>query len=255
MSELPAVQDLDLPIANLPEAKIDKMSERKFLPYVRLIGTSSKEAEDSSVNPGNFVLMRDTNTRVMLTSSFEALVVALRSVACRKTEKSLLRYYDMESAEYKKIEEESRIPGQMGAWHGPEFLIWVRSLRTWATFHCSSETARGRSADLITILKTWANARAAKKRAILEAGDDPAKLEVAQGIVVANPQVTFKCGLVKYQRVNKSQWAPQFVPNTTPFSEVPPFEEVREYSLQFQNPPKTEKETVQAGEGATETRG
>lgn len=243
--------DLDLPISALPDSQIAKLAQRSFLPFVKLIGTSSKEAESGNTRPGTYVLQRDDTNKVDLTGSFEALVIAMRSVACRKTMTSVLRYYDMDHEEYKKIEVDAAKKGNMGAWHGPEYLIWVRAQRAWATYHASSETARGRSSELTTTLKNWAAARQAKKAAIQA---DPAK---GGAIVVPNPQVTFKCSLVFYRAIGKNQWAPTFAPCTTPFSEVPSFEETREQSIKFQSPPKSEQQTITPGADAAaeESRG
>lgn len=242
-----ATTDLDLPISNLDEAGLAKLTERRFLPFVKLLGTSSKEVEDGTIKPGTYILQRDQSSKLELTGSFEALVIASRSLACRKTTTGVLRYYDIKSPEYAKIEAESQIKGQMGCWHGPEFLIWVRAHQQWATFHASSATAQGRAVELFTILKNWQAARQAKKAAI-EAGQPG-----AADIVVPNPQVTFKSGKVTYNSNGKTQWAPTFAPCTTPFSQVPPFEEVRAQTLKFVNPPKSEQETVEAGEGAQPT--
>ena len=73
--------------------------------------------------------------------AFEAMVVASRPLACRKTMTGVLRYYDMSSPEFAKVEADSQIKGNMGAWFGPEFLIWVRQQQAWASFHASSATA------------------------------------------------------------------------------------------------------------------
>ena len=203
--------ELDLPISSVDDSKLAKLAERRFLPFVQLLGTSSTEAEDGSIKPGTYIFQRDQSKKDELTSSFEALVVATRPLACRKTMTGVLRYYDMGSAEFTKIEADSQVKGQMGAWFGPEFLIWVRQLQAWATYHASSATAQSRSAELLTILKNWAAARKAKKLAIENAGTDEAALAKANAIVVPNPQVTFKCSLTQYNN-GKKQWAPMFAP-------------------------------------------
>jgi len=245
------VNELDLPISNVPDSELAKLSDRSYLPYIKLVGTSSKEAEDGSVKPGTYLLYKDQSTKLDLTNSFEVMVVATRPLACRKTSSTTLRFYDMASADYKAVEIDAAKDGMTGTWFGPEFLVWVRSLKMWATFHASSATAQGRSANLVTILRQWASAKASKKQAISAADTDEARAR-AQAIIVPNPQATFRSTLISYAKINKKQWGPEFVPCTTPFSEVPSFEELREQAMKFVNPAKVEKETVAAGEGASD---
>lgn len=247
---LPASID-DLPISNVSDAALVKLTERTFLPYVKLLGTGSAEAESGERKPGTWIFCRGKDNITDLTNSVEMLIVASRAKACRKTQTGILSYYDMDSEEYKKIEADSQVPGQMGTWHGTEFLGWLRAMRAWFTYHASSETARGRSAELITMLMNWRESRLARKKA-REEGKKEHELPAEK-----RPQVTFKSTLVTYTSVNKKQWAPVFAPATTPFSEYPSLEDIRDHTTKFLNPPKKDVETVQAGADASpgETRG
>lgn len=242
----------DLPVSNVNDAQLAKLTERSFLPYLKLLVTSSAECESGSYKPGSWIFCRGKDNITDLTGSFEGLVIASRPRACRKTMTGILNFYDMESEEYKKVERDSQIDGTMGCWHGTEFLGWVRSMRSWVTYHASSETARGRSAELITMLLNWRSSRTERKR-LRDSGTPEASLPAEK-----RPQVTFKSGLVTYTSINKKQWAPVFAPCTTPFSEYPSLEDIRDYTTKFLNPPKKDVETVQAGTdaaSATEGRG
>lgn len=235
--------DLDLPISNIPEAKLAKLSERAYLPFLKIASTE----QDTAVHkPGTWLLCKDAQTKQDVTNVIEFLVIAARPLACHTTTVGIDRYYDMDSKDYAEVIKLSEIPNHTGDWHGTDFLLWLRAQRCWATWHASSETHRQRSETLTGILQQWALDRRNKKLAIEKAvaSGDQAAIQKAKDIVVPAPQAKMGTELVFYKRYNSRKWAAVISPVTTPFSEVPPFEEIRDRSLKFQNPPKSEKETL-----------
>lgn len=241
-------EDFDIQISNLPEEELKKLSERSFLPYIKLVGTSSdegkKRTQDNYIEPGQWAVFDGKDQPTILTESFEAMVCATRWRGCVKTDTGIRSYYDHKSKEAQDLKVIADRPGKNGRWYGPEFLVWIRSLRSWGAYHASNKTARSRASELITILTNWDKALKAKREALTK-GDPGADL-----IVVKNPQVTFKCNFTHYGASDTDQWAPVFTPATTPFSEVPSLDEVRERGKKFNDPPKATNETVAAGDGA-----
>jgi len=243
-NELIKPEDMeDLPISNVPVAELQKMTERSYLPFIKIC---SSDKEMATHKPGTWLLCKDATNKKDVGKPIDVLVIASRPLACHTTLTGIERYYDMKSEEYKKVQELSEKPNHMGDWWGIDFLIWIRAQRTWATWHASSETNRQRAEVLTVILTEWGAARAAKKEAIqkAQADGDAAALAKAQAIVVPNPQAQMGTELVFYKRYNSNMWAVQLSPVTTPFSEVPSFEEIREKSNKFRNPPKAEKEEL-----------
>lgn len=243
-NDIANIDDDDFQIANVSDAQLSKLTERAFLPYVKLIGTGSAEAESGVYKPGTWIFCKGKDNITDLTNSTEILLLCSRPRACRKTQTGILSYYDMDAAEYKKVEADSQIKGNMGAWHGTEFLVWSRAMRAFCTYHASSATARGRCAELITLLMNWRDSRDARKKAKAAGNEEPQE---------KRPQCTFKSVLIEYKSINKKQWGPVFAPATTPFSEYPSLEEMKSQSTRFLAPPKSDVETVTAGKDSQPT--
>jgi hypothetical protein len=242
-NEMVKHEDLDLPISNIPEAQLAKMSERAYLPFIKI---ASSDKEMATHKPGTWLLCKDATSKRDCGKPLEVLVIAARPLACHTTLTGIDRYYDMASKEYQMVKDLSEKPNHMGDWWGTDYLLWIRSQRAWATWHASSETHRQRADVLTGILQQWALDRRNKKLAIEKAtaSGDQAAVAAAQAIVVPNPQASLGTELVFYKRYNSNKWAATLAPITTPFSEVPAFEEIRERSLKFQNPPVAEKEEL-----------
>lgn len=258
MSEmLPVQDDLDLPVSNIPRQELAKLSERAYLPFIKLCSADEDIAKFKE--PGAWLLCRDAQSKQNITNVIEFLVVAARPLACHTTTTGIERYYDMGSKEYAEVKRLSEIPNHMGDWWGTDYLLWLRVQRQWCTWHASSETHRQRAEVLTGILINWEDDRKKKKAAIdaaVKSGDAEA-IERAKAIVVPMPQAKMGSELVYYKRYNSKKWAATISPITTPFSEYPTFEDIRERSLKFQNPPKVSKETLntEGADAPTPTRG
>lgn len=236
--------DFQIQVSNLDEEALKKLTEKSFLPYIKLIGTSSEEGKnakaDNYIEPGSWAVFDGKDQATTLGEQFEALTLATRPKACMKTDTGVRSFFDEKSDEYKQIKHISdTVKGKTGKWYGPEILTWIRPLRMWATFHASNKTARSRAADIISSLISWGKAVNAKGQAIKDAGNDEEKLATAKAIVVKNPQFTFKCNLTHYSASDNDQWAPVFTPATTPFSELPDWQDMKDKIKAFIDPPKT----------------
>lgn len=236
--------DLDLPISNIPEAKLAKMSERAYLSFIKLCSSDDDVAKFRA--PGNWLLCRDAQSKQDITNSIEFLVCAARPLACHTTTTGIDRYYDMESGDFKEVQRLSEIPNRIGDWWGTDYLLWLRAQRQWVTWHASSETHRQRAEVLTGILQQWVLDKRNKKLAIDKAvaSGDANAIAAAKAIVVPMPQAKMGSELVTYKKYNSKKWAATISPVTTPFSEYPTFEEIRERVTKFIDPPKKEKESL-----------
>jgi hypothetical protein len=236
-----AGDDFAIQPAGMDTAALDRLAQRNFLPYVKLVGATSAEGKTGKARMGNFILITGKDAYVDLTNSFECLVFARRPRACRKTLVGLQSYFDMHADEYKKVVAEADAK-KMGSWYGTEFLIWLRLQEQFATYHAGSPTARGNSVDLVNVLKNWDDSRKAAALAKKEGKAIPP---------IKNPQITFRSALLKGQ--GQEYWGPQFVPSTTPFSKLPQMEEVKEQATKFCAPIKGP--VVETVEASVEDRG
>lgn len=255
-NEMVVHDELDLPISNIPEAKLATLSERAYLPFIKICSSDKEMAVNK---PGTWLLCKDATNKKDVGRPIDVLVIAARPLACHTTLTGIDRFYDMESKEYKEVQSLSEKPNHMGDWWGTDYLLYIRAQRAWCTWHASSETHRQRADVLTGILQQWGLDRRNKKLSIEKAkasGDDKA-LAAAQAITVPNPQAQMGTELVFYKRYNSNKWAATIAPVTTPFSEVPTFEEIREKSEKFRNPPKSEKEELEGAtaDAPTPTRG
>lgn len=225
--ELPQVGSAD-------SAKLDKLAGSGFLPYVQLIGSSSKAGKSGKATMGHYYLARNKDKLESLTNSFECLVLARRARACRKTNKGFFTFFDQDSEGYKAIEEEAKGAGLTGCWHGTEYLLWMPGTKEFATYHASNATARTASSELNTILATWDRELKAAAAARKDGTEVPP---------VRNPQVKFTSLIVPYSNGNE-QWGPSFCRATTPFANLPLPADVLEQNRKFCNPPKNKVEAV-----------
>lgn len=258
-NDLARMEDLDLPISNIPEAALAKMSERTYLQFLKICSADKEMAVNK---PGTWLLCKDAQTKRDVGKPLEVLVIAARPLACHTTLTGIDRFYDMESKEYKMVQDLSEKPNHMGDWWGTDYLLYIRSQRMWCTWHASSETNRSRAEVLTGILQQWAldkrNKKLAIQKAMEESGGDAnsPSVKAAQAIVIPNPQASMSTELVFYKKYNSNKWAVLLAPVTTPFSEVPAFDDIREKTLKFLNPPKAEKEELGAtADAPASTRG
>lgn len=223
------------------DADLAKLAGAGYLPYIQLVGSSSNLAKEGKAPVGRFILSRGKDKFDDLSQSFEALVVGRRARASRKAPKGFFSYFDQEQPEYKKIVNDSKAGGMTNCWHGTEYLSWLPAIQEWCTYHASNPTARTASKELNTIVVAWRDELEAAVLARKENREVPA---------VRNPQVKFSCAIVTYSDGNK-QWGPSFGRATTPFSVLPPGDEVMKMLSEFCNPPKQKVgEAAPAGSGA-----
>lgn len=248
-NEIARMEDLDLPISNIPESQLAKLSERAYLSFIKVC---SSDKDMATNKPGTILLCKDATNKKDVGKPIEFMVIAARPLACHTTLVGIDRFYDMESKEYKEVQSLAEKPNHMGDWWGTDYLLYLRAQRQWVSWHASSETHRQRAEILTGILTQWSQDRRNKKLAIQIAvekfGAESAEVKAAQAIIVPNPQASMTTELVHYKKFNSHKWAAVLAPVTTPFSEVPAFEEIREKSLKFQNPPKSEKEELDTAE-------
>lgn len=140
-------------------ALIEVGASTGFLPRIQLFGGSSDAVKEGKIQVGRYGLVRGKDQLEDLGPEVDVLVCAGRVKALDISGDTALTSYDHKSDLFKEIaagsaEENSR------KMFGPEYLIWIPSIKTLATFFLSSPTARRESATIHARLRKAATLKA-----------------------------------------------------------------------------------------------
>jgi len=172
-----------------------------YLPRFQLFSSKSDACAEGKIVGGHYGLVKD-DIITDLGAEISVLVVSWRAKAVQTGGEALIIDYDHNSAMFNDIKTRSG-EQDSGCMYGPEFLLWLPELGTFATYHMNSKTAR----------------REAKKLGPLLGG-----------------AVTLKCRLIETARF---KWhGPVVLPCSTPMT-APPEDVMRAEWTKFQNPPAT----------------
>jgi len=186
-----------------------------FLPRLQLMTSNSDVCKKGQFPINNYALVSGQNLKD-LSAAVDILVIVWRPKALEIGE-VIISVYDINHIEFTRIAEKSN-EKDSGCMFGPEFLVWVPSVKQFATFFMGSKSTRRESPNLKALLKKGA---------------------------------TLKSHLIE---TPKYSWmSPVIVPCTTPF-ELPDTGEMMEQIEKFNNPPQTEIEKVEAPAAGAETR-
>jgi len=180
-----------------------------YLPRLQLLTSNSKLCKSGAFPTNHYALVRDQK-HDDLGKNVDVLIVVWRPKAL-ETGDAVISCFDPEDAEFVRIQEKS---GQKdsGCMCGPEFLVWIPSVKAFATFFMGTKSARRESANV--------KARVTKS-------------------------ATLGSQLCKNK---KFEWfAPECSACSTPF-EMPPKALLMETVEKFNNPPKSEIEGVSENE-------
>jgi|SRR5215471_1141076 len=182
-----------------------------FLPRLQLFGGNSDAVKEGKIPIAHFGLVRSKDLIDDLGQFVHILPICWRSKAMRLEEGNVVSVFNLEHPEFKAIMAESEEKDSKCLF-GPEYLVWVFAIKTFATFLMGSKTSRREARHLKPLLGMAA---------------------------------TLKCKLVS----NKSyKWhSPQVLPCTQTFdsSLMPAMDKVREEAEKFNNPEETTVERVE----------
>lgn len=139
-----------IPVAQIDEAQLASVREEATasggLPYLRMYGGKSKEATARKIASGHFGVAQGSSDPEDLGETCDVIIVASRSRAVDTKNKK--NFYNRESAGYQHVKEQSFVQNS-GMIYGPEFLVWIGSVQSFATFHCNSKTLRNIANELL----------------------------------------------------------------------------------------------------------
>lgn len=113
-----------------------------FLPRVQVCGGNSKLCQTQKIAVGKLALVRTKEDFVDLGDSVNMIPLTYRFAALDMSDiESVKSYFDPNSAEYKDVQARSEEPDS-GCCYGPQFLIWVPTLKEFATFLFGAKSTR-----------------------------------------------------------------------------------------------------------------
>ena len=111
-----------------------------YLPRLQLISGKSALAEEGKVLPGHWILVTAKDTYTDLTKEVQFMPLASRPKASRLGD-PVMSVYDRKHPEFQKIMEESGIKDS-GAVYGVEFVVWLPSVKMFASLHLNNKSSR-----------------------------------------------------------------------------------------------------------------
>jgi len=178
-----------------------------WLPRISLCAPSSNLVKEDKIKQGYYALLKDKETFVDLTNSFDCFVGAWRPLAMRIDGDSIVTVYNPQSPEFEKIVADSDGPDS-GCMYGPQFILWVKGPNQFATLFMSSKTMRREAPNLKTLIGKAA---------------------------------TIRSKLIKTQKFSWS--GPVVGPCSTPF-DLPSLDEIKDQVTKFVNPVESKVENA-----------
>ena len=139
-----------------PLVSVDEFSKeintQTWLPRLQIIDPKSRYSMDKVVPAGNFALIRSQDDVDDLTDEINVVVLDMRWKALDVSNSDdPITVYDKDSEVYKAIQEKSEIKDSGCMW-GAEFLVWIESVKQFATYFCSSKTSRRESTHIFKLI-------------------------------------------------------------------------------------------------------
>ena len=126
----------------------EEIKSGDWLSRIQIIDPKSSFAMEGKVGQGNFALVHSKDEADDLTNEIDCIIMDVRWKALDiSNSEEIINVYDKEADEFKRIQSESEIKDSGCMW-GMEFLIWIASVGKYATYFCSSKTARRESKNI-----------------------------------------------------------------------------------------------------------
>lgn len=150
---LALTQGVEGTVIKADEADVENLLKSPFLPRLQVCGGNTEIVKEGKMAMGVYGLIYDKNKFVDLGKEVDILVVGMRPKALRlPKEGNPMSYFKRESAEFKKIQADSKFPNS-GCMFGMEFLVWIPSQAEWATLFLGTQSARKETPSVLTEMK------------------------------------------------------------------------------------------------------
>lgn len=213
------------------------MTSSAFLPRLQLNASTSKLVTSGQMPVGIFALVYNQTKFVNLGKEVVFVALTFRPKAfLMPKEGSPVSYFDQTTPEFQKVAAKAMEKGMNGNMVGPEFLIWIPSENTFATFYHSSETLRRVAPSVLQIMRKDPN-------------DPNSKLQMAA--------VRGKMKFIAPKGSTFQWWGYEAFAESSPLSPAPAWfsTALPEEIQKFKNPPKSEVEPApEAAAGSERAR-
>lgn len=179
-----------------------------YLGRLQLMTANSQKVKEGVFPANHYAMVRDQNYQD-IGEKVDVAVVAWRPKAL-EIDEELINVYDPENAEFKRIALKSE-EKDSGCMYGPEFLVWIPSIKMFATFFMGTKSSRREAPNMKARLKNAA---------------------------------TMASQLIKTKRY--SWWSPEITACSTPF-DMPENDALMKEVEKFNNPPAQEIEKAPEG--------
>ncbi len=147
--------------AENPETWGQVVTASAFLARLQLFGANSNEVKEGNIPMGHYGITRSKGKTESLGNVVQCIPVAWRFKAMDISDKeAIISVYDPNSEGFKKIMNLSDNTKDSGCMYGPEFLVWLPSIKEFVTLFLNSKSARRVAPDLKTLLKRGATLKA-----------------------------------------------------------------------------------------------
>lgn len=187
----------------------------QFLGRVMLMGSNSSLVQEGKMPLGHYAFIPSQNIFQDLSNEVDVLVCAWRPKAMDVSGDEIISSFKVDSPIFKEIVEKSGVKDS-GCMYGPEFLLYIKSIKSFATYFMSSKTSRREAPNLKSLM---------------------GKAATLKSRFIVPPKSRYK-------------WhGPVVVPCSTPF-EIPSIDVLKEEISKFSTPKEEEREP--ADEAVTE---
>lgn len=216
-----------LPVSAKPTNLARYGGDVEYLQRVQLV-TKGKYVDKGKIQPGHYGVPGQDDEILDLGDAIDVLVFASRDKALDTTEDPPLAIYDVDDEVFQDIEKRAGTKDS-GCMFGPSFLLFERNTGKFFEFFCGNKSGR---------------MEAGKFNPFLPVSEAQAE---AFGCEAHGPQpMTLRAKYI--ERKNYSWHAPQVFNCSTPFSNLPPIEEIVREIEKFLNPKTADVENVGEGE-------
>ena len=133
-------------------------SSQAYLPRLQLMTASSDPVKEAKFPANHYARVLDSEFRD-LGADLDITVLAFRAFALDTAGEVTIACYDAKvvdskpTGEYLRIMKEADKPGMNGHLYGPQFLVWVPSVKEFMTYFMASPTARRASSQVMAQLE------------------------------------------------------------------------------------------------------
>ncbi len=147
-----------IPTGTVPETNTENVlavsKNKSYLPRLKLCGSQAGECQRGLVSIGHYALIKSKEEVEDIGNSVDVIVVSGRSKAVQLSDPPI-QAFDPNSDLFKDIQEESTVKDS-DAMFGPEFLVYIPTYETYATFFLCNPTGRRFAPSMNAYLKAGA---------------------------------------------------------------------------------------------------